>query len=82
MRVHIKLCSTSFLCHVQDYRFTCGEGKKLSSHPEHSTQQAFVRREPEDISVDDLPAIVTLIQIITATIFLHIVPEEKEEKIF
>jgi len=53
---------------------TCGKGEELSSHSQHGTQQAFVRGKPEDIGVYDLPAVVSLVQVVTAALFLHIVP--------
>lgn len=53
---------------------TCRKSKELSPHPQHGTQQAFVRGKPEDVSVDDLPAVVSLVQIITVALLLHIVP--------
>ena len=52
---------------------TRGQGKELGPHSQHSTQQAFVRGKPEDVSVNDLPAVVSLVQIITAALLLHVV---------
>lgn len=69
-----------FVC-VWEWTLTCGEGKELSPHSQHGTQQAFVRGKPEDISVNNLPTIVSLVQIITATLLLHIVPTG-EGKVF
>lgn len=53
---------------------TCGKGEELSPNSKHGTEQAFVGGEPEDISVYDLPAIVSLVQVVTACFLLHIVP--------
>lgn len=55
------------------------EGKELSPHSQHSTQQAFVRGKPEDVGVYDLPAVVSLVQIVTAALLLHVVPEGEGE---
>lgn len=60
---------------------TCSKSKELSPHSQNSTQQAFVRGKSEDFSVYDLPAIVSLVQIIAATLLLHIVPAD-EGKMF
>lgn len=56
---------------------TCGKSKELSSNSQYSTQQAFKGWKPEDISVYDFPAIVSLVQIIAATLFFHVVPAGK-----
>lgn len=61
---------------------TCGEGQELSSHSQHGTQQAFVRRKPEDIGVYDLPAVVSLVQIVAAALFLHVVPAAERKDAF
>ena len=53
---------------------TCGKGEELSSDSQHGTQKAFVGGEPEDVCVDDLPAVVPLVQIVTSALLLHVVP--------
>lgn len=53
--------------------FTCRQGQKLSPYSEHSTQEALVRRKPEDVSVYDLPAVFSLVQVVTAALLVHIV---------
>lgn len=68
-----RLCMCVLLC-TAEWMLTCGKGKELSPHSQNGTQQAFVRGEPEDFSVDDLPAVVSLVHIIAATLLLHIVP--------
>lgn len=53
---------------------TCGKSEELSPNSKHSTEQAFVRGEPKDVGVYDLPAIVSLVQVVTACFLFHIVP--------
>ena len=53
---------------------TCGKGEELSSDSQHGTQKAFVGGESEDVRVDDLPAVVPLVQIVTSALLLHVVP--------
>lgn len=53
---------------------TCGKGEELSPNSKHGTEQAFVGGEPKDISVYDLPAVVSLVQVVAAGFLLHIVP--------
>lgn len=61
---------------------TCGESKELCSHSQHGTQKAFVRGKPENISVYDLPTVVSLVQVITAALLLHIVPAGEGKNAF
>lgn len=67
------MCVALFGC-IWEWTLTCGKGEELSPHSQHGTQQAFVRGKPEDVSVYNLPAVVSLVQIIAAALFLHIVP--------
>lgn len=69
---------TSVCCRfVRVLTLTCGQGEELSPDSQHSTQQALVRRKPKDVSVYDLPAVVPLVQIITAALFFHVVPADQ-----
>lgn len=65
MCLHFGFCSAQML--------TSGQSKKLSSYSKHSTQQAFVWWETKNICVNDLPAVITLIQIITAPVFFYVI---------
>lgn len=62
---------------IGEWALTCGQSKELSPHSQHGTQKAFVRGKPEDVSVYDLPAVVSLVQIITAALLLYIVPADE-----
>ena len=53
---------------------TCGKGEELSSDSQYGTQKAFVGGEPEDVGVDDLPAVVPLVRVVTSALLLHVVP--------
>lgn len=77
----IKQASVSLCLWIWESILTCGKGKELSPNSQHSTEQAFERRKPKYVSMDDFPTIVSLVQIITATLLFHIVPEG-ESKVF
>lgn len=57
---------------------TRGERKELSSDSQHGTQQAFKGRESEHVGVDDFPAVVSLIQVVTAALLLHVIPARQQ----
>lgn len=67
------VCVRVLLC-TAECTLTCGEGEELSPHSQNGTQQTFVRGKPENFSVYDLPAVVSVVQIIAATFLIYIVP--------